>query len=231
MAAGMGNRMRPVTDKIPKPLVSVNGKILIEGIIEKLEKKGIKKIFVVVGYMKEKFSYLSDKYDAVEIIENPFYNEYNNISSLYVARDYIENSIILDGDQIVVNDDLLDRSFDNCGYCTNWVDSPSKEWILDIDNEGRIEFCNRNGSHEGWRLFSLSKWNEEEGRKLRDYLVWEFENNERRDIYWDDVPLILHLDKFNLKVAKIKEGDIVEIDTFEELCEIDESYINFKETN
>lgn len=227
MAAGMGKRMKPVTNKIPKPLVSVKGKIIIEDTIEKLDKNGIGEIFIVVGYMKEKFQYLVDKYESVKIIENPFYNEYNNISSLYVARHYIENSIILDGDQIIVNEALLDRSFKNPGYCATWIDFPTKEWILDIDERGKINFCNRDGSDEGWRLFSLSKWNEEEGKKLRELLVREFENKKRRDIYWDDVPLVLYLDEFQLYIKKVKEGDIIEIDTFEELCEMDESYRNF----
>ena len=98
MAAGKGTRMRPVTLHTPKPLVKVNGKRMIDSVIEALHKNGISEIYIVVGYLKDQFEILPKEYENVKLIENPFYDTCNNISSLYVARDYIENAIILDGD-------------------------------------------------------------------------------------------------------------------------------------
>ena len=96
MAAGIGKRMQPLTLKIPKPLIEVNGTRMIDSVISALRKNGINEIYVVVGYMKEQFYKWAEK-SGVTIIENPYFDTCNNISSLYAAREHLEDSIILDG--------------------------------------------------------------------------------------------------------------------------------------
>ena len=95
MAAGKGERMHPLTEKTPKPLIRVNGRRMIDSVIEGLRENGITEIYVVTGHLKEQFEVLKAKYPGVQLIENPYYETCNNISSLYVAREHLEDCMIL----------------------------------------------------------------------------------------------------------------------------------------
>ena len=130
MAAGLGKRMYPITQTTPKPLVKVNGVRMIDSVIQALHKNGITEIYIVTGYLKEQFYVLEDEYEGLHILENNFYADCNNISSLYVARNYIEDAIILDGDQIIYNDSILDPKFEKSGYNAVWTDEKTDEWLM-----------------------------------------------------------------------------------------------------
>lgn len=80
MAAGLGNRMHPVTLTTPKPLVRVNGIRMIDTVIAGLHQNGIREIYVVVGYLKEQFAGLEDEYPGLNLIDNPYFDSCNNIA-------------------------------------------------------------------------------------------------------------------------------------------------------
>ena len=223
MAAGSGSRMWPITLKIPKPLVSVNGVRMIDSVIRGLHKNGIFEIFIVVGYLKEAFKGLEQEYKGVRLIENPYYDSCNNISSLYVARDYIEDAMILDGDQMIYNESVLISEFDRSGYNCVWTEAETKEWLLTVEN-GIIRSCSRIGGKKGWQLFSISRWTAEDGRKLTVHLELEFEKKGNRQIYWDDVALFCHQEKYELGIMEMQMGDVAEIDSLEELIVRDKTY-------
>lgn len=223
MAAGLGTRMRPLTNEIPKPLVKVNGRRMIETIIQGLRKNGITDISIVTGYLADKFDFLANKYFGVKLINNPYYQKYNNLSSLYVARDELKNTIILDGDQLINNLDVLDSAFDKSGYAGSWVNEWTDEWIMHPDDNGRVISCDRDGGQEGYRLYSVSKWTAEDSKKLSKLIEKEFQAK-NYDIYWDDVAMFKYPDKFDLFVHQVDPGDIVEIDSLDELKAIDSSY-------
>lgn len=61
MAAGFGSRLQPLTLTTPKPLIKVNGVRMIESVITGLEANGITEIYIVVGYLKEKFLFLKGR--------------------------------------------------------------------------------------------------------------------------------------------------------------------------
>lgn len=228
MAAGRGERMRPLTLETPKPLVRVNGVRMIDTVIRSLRRNGIEEIWVVVGYKKERFACLEEEYPGLRLIENPYYRDCNNISSLYVAREHIEDAMILDGDQIVYNDDILSREFERSGYNAVWTDAPTKEWLLTVE-DGIVTSCSRTGGSGGWQLYSISRWTAEDGRRLRRHLELEFEEKRNRQIYWDDVALFCHPEEYSLGIRPMKADDVREIDDLDELIAADPGYAQYAE--
>lgn len=221
MAAGIGKRMQPLTFETPKPLVKVNGKRMIDTVVDGLRTNGIREIYAVVGHLKEQF-FEWGKEKGVQIIENPYYDTCNNISSLYVAREYLGDCIILDGDQIIYNPAILDPHFTLSGYNAVWCEGETDEWLMDVE-DGVVKSCSRTGGSHGWQLFSISRWTAEDGERLRRHLEYEFDRGNRQ-IYWDDVAMFCHFKDYKLGIREMKKSDIVEIDGLDELVAIDNSY-------
>ena len=224
MAAGIGKRMQPLTFETPKPLVKVNGVRMIDTVVDGLRENGICEIYVVVGHLKEQF-FEWGKEKGVQIIENPYYDTCNNISSLYVAREHLGDCIILDGDQIIYNPAILDPHFALSGYNAVWCEGETNEWLMDVE-DGVVKSCSRSGGSHGWQLYSISRWTAEDGEKLKQHLEYEFDRGNRQ-IYWDDVAMFCHFKDYKLGIREMQESDIIEIDGLDELVAIDHSYQSY----
>ena len=178
--------------------------------------------------MKERCLSLEKDNPGLVLIDNPYYAECNNIASLYVARDYIENAIIMDGDQIIYNPEILSADFDYSGYCSVWTDEKTDEWLQTVEN-GVVTSCSRNGGKKGWQLYSVSRWNANDGKKLKRHLEIEFEERKNRQIYWDDVAMFCYPEEYKLGIYPISKEDIVEIDNLRELAALDPYYRKYLE--
>lgn len=227
MAAGIGERLQPVTLTTPKPLIKVNGVRMIDTIIDGLYSNGINEIHVVIGYLKDKFLELKEKYPNIDFIYNPYYNICNNISSLYVARQYINDVIILDGDQIIYNNSILSPDFERSGYNSVYTEEPTNEWLQTVE-DGIVISCSRTGGKKGWQLYSISRWTKEDGLKLQKHLEKEFEENKNYKIYWDDVAMFCYPNDYKLGIVPMNKDALIEIDSLDELIEVDKSYKKYK---
>lgn len=223
MAAGIGSRLRPITLHTPKPLVKVHGVRMIDTVLRGLLEQGIAEIYIVVGYRKERFAALKRDYPQIKLIENPYYAECNNISSLFAAREHLEDAMILDGDLIIRNPTVLSPVFERSGYNAIWTDGQTEEWLMQAEN-GMVRSCSRTGGSGGWQLFSISRWTQDDGRKLKRLLELEFLEKRNRQIYWDDVPMFCHFQEFQLQVYPMQPEDVIEIDSFAELAALDAAY-------
>ena len=89
LAAGKGSRMGKLTQNIPKPLVNVNGKSIIERQLSILKQNDILDIIIVTGPHHEKFNFKNVVY-----VNNLDYKKHDTLGSLMTARDYINDEII-----------------------------------------------------------------------------------------------------------------------------------------
>ena len=140
-----------------------------------------------------------------------------------MAREYLEDAVILDGDQIVYNDEILSPEFELSGYNAVWTDEHTEEWLMSVQN-GIVTGCSRTGGSHGWQLYSISRWNAEDGKRLRKHLEIEFEQKKNRQIYWDDIPMFCYPQEYRLGIREMRRDDIVEVDNISELVKLDSGY-------
>ena len=127
MAAGMSTRFMPLSLEKPKGLLKVKNEILIERQIEQLHEAGIKDIALVLGYKKEAFFYLEDKYEGIKILINPEFNTKNNTHTLYLAQDQISNTYICSSDDYFAVNPFEDYVYQSY-YSAIRVNEKTNEW-------------------------------------------------------------------------------------------------------
>ena len=169
LAAGFGSRFVPLTYETPKGLLEVKGTPMLERQIEQLIEKGINEIIIVVGYMKERFDYLIDKYNA-KLIYNPEFSTKNNLASLYYARDYLKNSYVLVADNWIernIFNEYEPHSWFSCLY----MEGKTAEWcVTKSDEEGLIQEITIGGS-DSWVIVGPAFFTESFSAAFRDYLI------------------------------------------------------------
>lgn len=221
IAAGFGTRLVPITLNTPKPLVRVKGLRIIDTMIDAAVSAGIEEIIIVRGYLSEQFDQLLYKYPNIKFIENPAYNEANNISSAMCARYLFSNSYICEADLIIKNKKLISKYQYNSNYCGVKCER-TDDWCLYV-SKGRISGVSVGGLN-AYRMVGISYWTKEDGKKLADCMQKVYEMPGGKEKYWDSVPLDVCKDEFNLSVRECSFDDFVEIDTFNELKAYDPAY-------
>lgn len=222
LAAGFGSRMVPVTLNTPKPLVKVHGKRLIDGLIDACLAAGIEEIYIVRGYLAEQFDQLLTKYPMIQFIDNPLYNEANNISSALLAKDLLSNAYVMEADLLLNNPDIIR----NYHYQSNFLaikKDRTDDWCFDV-RDGIIT-KEKVGGLNTWQMVGISYWNKEDGAKLSEDIQKAYDQHGGKELYWEQVPLKVFKDRYKVAVRECQEEDIVEIDTFNELKQIDSSYV------
>ena len=221
IAAGFGSRLVPITFNTPKPLVRVNGVRIIDTLLDAVCAAGIGEIIIVRGYLSEQFDQLKYKYPNIQFLENPIYNESNNISSAMCARFLLQNAYVLESDLLLKKPALISKY----QYTSNYLGVPvelTDDWCFETRDKiiTRLKVGGTNCHH----MFGISFWNQTDGAKLAEHIKQVYQMPGGKERYWDQVALQYFVKDYAVEVRECSFDDIVEIDTLNELRNIDENY-------
>lgn len=227
MAAGMSSRFAPLSYERPKGLLKVHGEVLIERQIRQLHEQGITDITIVLGYMKEQFYYLEDKYQ-VKFVVNDDYYRYNNTSTLMLVLDQLKNTYICSSDNYFV-----ENVFNQYEYKTTYpvqmhASHETGEYYADFTDEGLITKIGI-GSGSYYCMVGHVFFDRTFSHDFSELLKQEYPKEETKAKLWEKV-YVEHMNQFEM-YAEVYSPDIIkEFDSLEELQTFDASYLDIKDS-
>lgn len=221
IAAGFGSRLVPITLNTPKPLVRVHGVRIIDGLIDACLEAGIQEIYIVRGYLSEQFDQLLYKYPQIRFLENPLFNEANNISSSLCARYLLSGAYVFEADLLIRNHAIIKPYHYMSDFLAIKKDR-TDDWCFTVKDNIITE--EKVGGIDCWQMVGISYWDEEDGKKLSEDIPSVFAEPGGRERYWEQVPLVFRREHYRVEILPCREEDIVEIDTFRELKALDPTY-------
>ncbi|MCR4939987.1 MAG: NTP transferase domain-containing protein [Treponemataceae bacterium] len=209
LAAGYGMRMVPVNVETPKGLLIIDNETLIERIIKQLHEVNIYEIYVVVGFMKESYEFLIDKY-GVKLICNPEYAKRNNLHSLFLASDFLSDAYIVPCDVWCRNNEF--NTFElNSWYLIN--DDYDEDSEIIVNKKMELLKCHK--SNKKKRMIGIAYINKEDSVKLKTRLKELDDNSKYDSSFWEEAAFFNN--KMIFSPNTIAVDSVVEINTYEQL--------------
>lgn len=213
LAAGFGMRMVPINTEIPKGLLEVNGEPLIERIITQLHEVGITEIYVVVGFMKEKYEYLIDEY-GVKLVFNPEYATKNNLHSMKLVLEHLSNSYIIPCDIWCNRNPYCRHELYSWYMVSDLVDNESS-----IRVNRKMELVSISSNAGGNAMLGISYLVEADAAIVREQIKKLSKDSRYDESFWEEA--LYQKDRMIVCAKVVHSSDIVEINTYEQLRELD----------
>lgn len=223
LAAGKSSRFAPFTYEKPKGLFCVKGEILIERQIEQLKEAGVNNIYIVVGYMKEKFFYLERKYGVKLIVNNQF-GKKGNLYSVYVARDYLDNTFICCADHYFVSNPFIDDNCDNVSYRTcEYQIGKFREFAVQI-SDAKVITDIKVGGEDSLAMVGPAYLNRRFSTLFRELLEKEIEDFGIASMFWEEF-YGKHIKELTLYGKSCCSGEFFEFENIDDLREFDSEFL------
>ena len=217
MAAGLSSRFAPISYERPKGTLKVRGEILVERQIRQLHEAGITNITLVVGYKKEYFFYLADKY-GVDIVVNREYATRNNNGSLWLVKDRLDNTYVCSSDDYFTTNPFEPYVYKSY-YSANYVEGPTDEWCIKTGPADRITGATVGGAN-AWVMLGHVYFDRNFSATFREILEQVYHLPETVSKLWESIYLD-HIKSFDMVIRRYPDGVIHEFDSVDELRSFD----------
>ncbi len=213
LAAGFGMRMVPINQETPKAFLEVAGQTLIERIICQLHEVGIREIYVVVGFMKEKFEFLIDEY-GVELVVNRHYASRNNLHSLSLVRERLANTYIIPCDLWCAENPFRSHELYSWYMVSDRMDRESQVRV-----NRKMELAAVQEGMEGNAMVGIAYLLREDAQIVRRRTEAFCQSSRYDNAFWEET--LFEKDRMFAAARIVPQGAVVEIDTYEQLRELD----------
>ncbi len=198
LAAGFGMRMVPINVEVPKGILEVHGEPLIERLIRQLLEVGVREIDIVVGFMKEQYEYLIDKY-GVNLVFNKDYAVKNNLYSLKQVLHKIGNTYIIPCDVWCRENPFSEREW----YSWYMVgEEKCEESIFRVNRKKELVLTK--GEESGNCMIGIAYILEEDAASLREQAEKLFGKREYWQSFWEDA--LVWDGKMHIRPREVQEA-------------------------
>lgn len=211
LAAGFGMRMVPINTETPKGLLQVHGERLMDRLIRQLHQALIRDIRVVVGFLKEQYEYLIDEF-GVELVVNPDYARKNNLHTVDRVRSALSDCYVVPCDLYCTENPFRAHEF----YSWYMVsEAPAPDSTVRVNRKQALIPVSENGN----RMIGICYLTADDGRKVSEKVHALCLDSRMDGAFWEEA---LYAEGKMLPAARVvPEGQVVEINTYEQLRELD----------
>ncbi len=236
IVAGLGSRLKPLTNTCPKCLIQIKGKPILVNTLENLEKVGIEEAVIVIGHLgnviKES---IGDKFGKISIkyIKNEIYDKTNSMYSVWLARDYLKKgAILIEGDAVSELGLLQEVMKEKYASKSCWVANkftPEYDGSMSTTDENNriidikiIRGTVEDPKENNFKSTGIVKINPELGSLFAGWLDEEVKKNNLTQYY--DLVLAKHINEHPIYICDITGMKWFEIDNFEDIKRAEEIF-------